>query len=54
MQEIINNRAITTCQGGQIAVKTGTTTFSGGIGGVPSGQGKLINGNNGTATRYNK
>lgn len=53
-QILINDRAITTCQGGQIAVKTGTTTFSGGTGGVPSGQGKLINGNNGTVTRYDQ
>ncbi|MEI0562121.1 hypothetical protein R4L22_11125 [Brachyspira pilosicoli] len=53
-QILINNRAITTCQGGQIAVATGLATFSGGIGGVPSGQGKLINGNNGTATIYNQ
>ncbi|MEI0529031.1 hypothetical protein R4J00_10345 [Brachyspira intermedia] len=51
-QILINNQAITTCQGGQIAVKTGTITLNGGKGGVPSGQGKLINGNNGTSTIY--
>ena len=53
-QILINNKAITTCQGGQIAVKTGTMTFNGGKGGTASGQGKLINGNNGTATRYDQ
>lgn len=53
-QILINNKAITTCQGGQIAVKTGTITFNGGKGGTPSGQGKLINGNNGTTTRYDQ
>lgn len=51
-QVLINDRAITTCQGGQIAVKTGLADFNGGRGGVPSGEGKLINGNNGTVTRY--
>ncbi|MBW5409757.1 hypothetical protein E6A50_05170 [Brachyspira hampsonii] len=53
-QILINDKVITTCQGGQIAIKTGTITFNGGKGGVPSGQGKLINGNNGTATRYDE
>ena len=53
-QILINNKAITTCQGGQIAVKTGTITFNGGKGGTASGQGKLINGNNGTTTRYDQ
>ena len=52
-QILINNQAITTCQGGQIAVKTGTISFNGGNGGIAIGQGKLINGNNGSTSTYN-
>ena len=52
-QILINNKAITTCQGGQIAVKTGTISFNGGNGGIAIGQGKLINGNNGSTSTYN-
>ncbi|WP_028331209.1 hypothetical protein [Brachyspira alvinipulli] len=53
-QILINDKAITTCGGGQIGVRTGIITFNGGKGGTPSGQGKLINGNNATTTRYNQ
>ncbi|MEI0519069.1 hypothetical protein, partial [Brachyspira murdochii] len=52
-QILINDKVITTCQGGQIAVKTGTMSFNGGNGGIAIGQGKLINGNNGSTSTYN-
>lgn len=52
---LINDKAITTCTGGGILYKTGSGALdiAGGKGGVASGQGKLINGNNGTITRWN-
>ena len=52
---LINDKAITTCTGGGILYKTGSAALeiAGGKGGVASGQGKLINGNNGTITRWN-
>ncbi|PTY39485.1 hypothetical protein [Brachyspira hampsonii] len=52
-QVLVGNTAITTCQGGQIAVKTGTMSLNGGNGGIAIGQGKLINGNNGSTSTYN-
>lgn len=53
---LINDKAITTCTGGGILYKTGSGALdiAGGKGGVASGQGKLINGNNGTTTRYDQ
>lgn len=52
---LINDKSITTCTGGGILYKTGSGALdiAGGKGGVASGQGKLINGNNGTITRWN-
>ena len=52
-QILVNDAVVTTCQGGQIAVKTGIMSFNGGNGGIASGQGKLINGNNGASTSRN-
>ncbi|WPC23601.1 hypothetical protein N4239_11720 [Brachyspira hyodysenteriae] len=53
---LINDKSITTCTGGGILYKTGSGALdiAGGKGGVASGQGKLINGNNGTTTRYDQ
>ncbi|OEJ13841.1 hypothetical protein BFL38_03605 [Brachyspira hampsonii] len=53
-QILINEKVITTCSGGGILYKTGNGNLdiAGGKGGIASGQGKLINGNNGIITRW--
>ena len=55
-QILINDKVITTCTGGGILYKTGSgvLAIAGGKGGIASGQGKLINGNNAATTKYNQ
>lgn len=52
-QILVNGIAITTCGGGGGGKLTGLARVSA-SGGRASGEGKLINGNNGTVTRYNQ